>query len=178
MFHRWFVDRMTRVTDRRVYNCTEGGAYIAGMDHRTLADVIAELPHGVDGRAALDAVVAASDAVARRGAMARHLGKQLRALGRCRTLARRARRRADANDPRLVDVEAQLTGELRPLRVASLLAQRELERANDRALRPADAATYLAASQQVFDTLLRVLDRLEPSLRSVRAELGRSHVIP
>jgi hypothetical protein len=178
MFHRWFVDRIAALggTGPRIYNCTEGGAFIAGMSHRPLADAIAELPTaGVDGVAALDATVAATDGAARSTRVARHLDVQLRALARARQLARRAKQLAATRDPRLATVEAKLAGELRPLRVASLLAQRELEAATDQAMRPATADQYLAASVRVFDALVAVLDRLEPALRHARKELRRSH---
>ncbi len=131
MFHRWFVDRLAGDGLPTVFNCTEGGAFVDGMRHRPLADVIAELPHDVDGLAALDAVVAATDATARRARLTRHLTAQLRALARCRNLARRARRLAATADPRLTDVERRLAAELRAA-ARRLAARPARARAGDR----------------------------------------------
>lgn len=173
MFHRWFVERIRGLGEiaPRVLNCTEGGAYIQGMVHAPLAEAIAAMPDGVDARARLDDAVAAVDQGARRDKLVTHLRGQLAAARQCRKLASKARALAVHAPERLGAVEERLMAALEPLHVASLLAQRELERAHDQARRPADAATYLAASTVVFDTLLAVLDQLEPALRTALAHI-------
>jgi hypothetical protein len=54
----------------------------------------------------------------------------------------------------------------------SLLAQREIERANVVAQHAATAERYLAASATLFDTLLDVVSVLEPALGTAAKELG------
>jgi hypothetical protein len=166
MFHRWFVERMKQVADVRVYNCTEGGAAIAGMRHESLATVVAELPSGVDARAVIDDAIAATDRRERARRIGAHLGGFLRALRKCRRLARRARVLAQRGEDsaRLVAVEKDLAAALQPMPFASLLAQREIERAHDVARRAGDTAGYLDASASLFGTLIGVIDRIEPAL--------------
>jgi len=168
MFHRWFVDRLASVTDVAVVNCTEGGAFIPGMTHRPLAEVIAELPLGVDGRGILEKVVRSADAGIRTAQLTDHFAAFVRGLRRCRRLAARARVLAHEPDghARLAHVEAQLAAAVEPLGFASLLAQRELERAHDVARRDGDAVAYRDASVVLFDTMISVAGRLEPLLRS------------
>ena len=167
MFHRWFEERMKRVGDVRVFNCTEGGAAIAGMDHRPLAEVTPMLGERFDVTETLDDAAVSIDYVARRDGLSRHLHSYLRALRRARHYARRAnvlsrREPLTAEDEaKLARTERQLVAALRPLAFVSLIAQREIERAFDVAQRPADAKTYLRASTALFETLLGVIDQLE-----------------
>lgn len=167
MFHRWFVERLAANPQATVFNCTEGGAFIPGMTHRTLADVIAELPRGVDGRALLDQIVRETDCDARTRELTEYFATFVRGLRACRRLAARARVLAYERDgeARLAAVEAQLADAIAPLGFASLLAQRELERAHDVARRDGDADRYRDASVVLFDTLIGVAGRLEPMLR-------------
>jgi hypothetical protein len=168
MFHRWFVERMREVTGVTVYNCTEGGARIEGMDHRPLADVVPRLATTVDVAAAIDA---------HRGNATRpehvreYFRAALRGLRRCRRLAKRARRliRHGVTDHRLAEVESSLAAALRPLEFAALLAQRELDRAQDAARRP--DADHLAASASLLDTLTGVIHHLEPALQAALERL-------
>jgi hypothetical protein len=164
MFHRWFVERMRGVTGTRVYNCTEGGAFIDGMDHRPLADVIAELADGFDPMSVIDAAIAAIDRDERKDRFVTHIGDLVRGLRRCRRLAERARAVARREPDKLAPIEQQLIVALRPLWFASLLAQREISRAHDVARRDGDAAGYLAASIALFDAIITVVDRIEPTL--------------
>lgn len=177
LFHRWFVERMRNVAGVQVLNCTEGGAFIPGMDHRPLADAIAQIaqtggagPAGpgepaVDVAAVLDAAVAGADA-ARTARLVDHLHGHVRGLRRSRRLAGVARTLIERGKTgkRLAAIEDQLAAELRPLGFASLLAQREVDRAHEVARRPGAETDYLAASASLLDTLVAVIDRLEPAL--------------
>ena len=182
MFHRWFVERMRGVTDTRVYNCTEGGAFIDGMVHRPLADVIPELADGFDPMIEIDAAIAAIDRTDRKNRLADHIGDLVRGLRRCRRLAEHARAVARRDPDKLADIERQLIVALRPLWFASLLAQREIGRAHDVARRDGDAAGYLAASIALFDAIVTVVGQVEPTLakaldimRPRRSPQRRSH---
>ena len=164
MFHRWFVERMRTVADTRVYNCTEGGAFIEGMSHRPLADVIAELDDGFDPMIEIDTAIAAIDRPERKARLAGHIGDLVRGLRRCRRLAEHARAVARRDPDKLAHVEQQLIVALRPLWFASLLAQREISRAHDVARHAGDAAGYLAASIALFEAIVTVVGRVEPTL--------------
>ena len=89
MFHRWFVDRTKSVTGMRVYNCTEGGAYIDGMMHRPLAEVIAALGAPIEAAPILDAAIAAVPP-ARRTLIAEHVERCASSLANVQRHARRA----------------------------------------------------------------------------------------
>jgi hypothetical protein len=168
LFHRWFVERMRDVTGPRVINCTEGGAYIEGMDHRPLAGVLAELETRHDIAAMLDVAVDP----ARTARVASHFRGVATRLRRCRSLATAGRdliARGIA-DHRLVRVERALTAALRPLVLASLLAQRELDRAHDLAHRR--DGDHLAGTAALLETLIAVIDDLHPSLATAVAQIA------
>jgi hypothetical protein len=173
MFHRWFVEKMRSVSDTRVFNCTEGGAFIEGMQHRPLADVLAELGPRVDASALIDGAVTAVGRD-RRVRLDKHVAALVRGVKRVRRLATRAKQLA--RDPRKADelagVERALATTLEPMPFVSLLAQREIERANVVAQHAATAERYLAASMTLFDTLLDVVRVLEPALGTAAKELG------
>jgi hypothetical protein len=178
LFHRWFVDRVRAVTDTTVFNCTEGGAYIDGMDHRPLADVLPLLDRELDVAGELDGAAMTIDATRTPG-IVEHLTDYCRGLRRSRRLARIARtviQRGDAGN-RLPGLEAGLAAALQPLTFISLLAQREVERAQDIARRPGAAFDYLAASASLLDTLLDVIQQVEPALKAALDRLGprRTH---
>jgi hypothetical protein len=186
MFHRWFVDQLRQLTAAggaadpiaTVFNCTEGGAHIAGMEHRPFAEFVARLDRSVDVASELDAaaMTVGGDRVDR---VIDHVTGFLRGVRRSRRLARVARRLIERghSGPRLATVERGLGEALSPLAFVSLLAQREIDRAHDVARRPAAQADYLAASASLFDTLIGVLDHIEPLLRVALLRLGprRSH---
>jgi len=178
LFHRWFVERLTSVTGTTVFNCTEGGAHIPGMDHRPFADVLAHLDREIDVAGELDAAAMTLDG-GRRDRLIDHLTSYLRGLRRSRRLARVARRLIERGNtgPRLAAVEQGLTAALAPMAFVSLLAQRELDRAHDRARRSGEHADYLAASAALFDTLIDVIDQIEPALRVALIRMGprKSH---
>ncbi len=175
MFHRWFVEKMRSIgdTSTRVYNCTEGGAFIEGMQHRPLADVLASLDARVETTKIVDAAVAAVGP-ARRDQLAKHVSRFVRGLRRVRYHATRARKLVERDRDRgeLANVERALSAALKPLPFVSLLAQREIERAHVVAQHAASTARYLAASATLFDTLLDVLAVLEPVLGAAAKELG------
>src|SRR6185436_2949364 len=142
-----------------------GGAFIPGMEHRPLAEVIAQLGALVDVAGALDAAMASADD-ARRTRLTTHLGGFVRGLRRSRRLAEIARKliRRGHTGARLAGIERSLAAELRPLAFTSLLAQREVDGAHDVARRPGAETDYLAASAALLDTLIAVIDRLAPAL--------------
>jgi len=178
LFHRWFVDRMKHVAATTVYNCTEGGAYIDGMQHVPLARVAPSLDTSIDITEVIQGVAVDREARTRR--LTDHLRGFVAGLRRCRALARVARRLIERGEtgPRLERVERALAVTLRPLEFASLLAQREVERAHDVARRAGSTMEFLGASSRLLATLDGVVDQLEPALASAidrLASRGREH---
>jgi hypothetical protein len=171
MFHRWFVEKMRSVTETRVYNCTEGGAFIDGMTHRALASVLAELaPARIDAMALIDQVAVSSS---RRDQFTAYLKQLVRSLARVRRHAKRARTAiTGGNFDALARAERALAAAIAPVPFVSLLAQREIERAHVVAKHDANEASYLAASAKLFDAVLDVLTVIEPMFGSAAKELG------
>jgi hypothetical protein len=174
LFHRWFVERMRQVTDVTVYNCTEGGSFIEGMQHVPFAEV----PFGgpIDGAARIAAITI--DPGARGRMLAKHLRGYLVGLRRCRSLATRARGLIAVGDAgaRLDRIETALLQALAPLGFASMLAQREVDRAHDIAKREGTLVDFLAATASLLVTLEHVIATLEPVLSGAFRNLSkRSH---
>ena len=178
MFHRWFVERMTSVTDTNVYNCTEGGAYIDGMVHVPLAEVARKLVEPIDVARVLTESAAELD-TARKARFVGHLTAFAHGLRRARKLGKLARTEIARGNtgPRLERIEKALATTLQPLAFASLLAQREVERADDVARRPNSERDYLTATSSLMSTLEAVIEQLEPALTRALAKLdsGRHH---
>ncbi len=175
MFHRWFVEKMREVnqTGVSVYNCTEGGSFIQGMDHRPLAELIATFDERVPTAELLDAAVR-SAGFERMNQLAAHLRTFRRGLKSIRYHAVRARRLARSGgreEVKLQKTERSLMSALQPFPFVSLLAQREIEQAHSIALHSASSDKYLAASANLFDKLVGVLDVLEPLLASASSHL-------
>lgn len=168
LFHRWFVETMRRV-QTRVYNCTEGGARIEGMHHVPFSEVRGQLGTPID-TSALAAAIDATDAVARTHTVQRELRSYVTHLRRARQLASRARDLIASRAPRreLQRVERILQDVLQPIGFVSLLAQREVDRAVAVAVHDGDENVYLAASDALFATLVRVVDQVVPVLESAR----------
>jgi hypothetical protein len=148
------------------------------MDHRPLAEVIPLLDREIDVAGELDAAAMTIDA-ARVTKIVDHVAGFLRGLRRSRRyaiVARKLIRRGDTGR-RLAGIERGLAAALQPLAFASLLAQRELDRAHDVARRPGGEIDFLAASASLFDTLIDVIDQLEPVLHQALDRLGprRTH---
>jgi hypothetical protein len=185
MFHRWFVDRVREVPDTTVYNCTEGGAFIDGMNHVPLAQFAADITgkRPVDAAGTLDDAIARVDLRARRNKMRFHVANFVRGLGRARRLALRCRQLAEriaagdhAAEPRLRSYEHALARAMRPLGFVSMVAQRDIELAQRAALRPGSAADYLDASVRLFSSAIAAIDEVRPVLHVALAALRGTEV--
>lgn len=182
MFHRWFVEQMHLLADAssttRVFNCTEGGAFIEGMQHVPLADVIPQLPLGIAPADVLARTEAAMSPT-RLAHLVSHLEMFVAGLRRARTLGRLARKviARGQTGPRLARIERALSETLRPLEFVSLLAQREVERADVVARHDGSERDFLKASVALMTTLDKVIDKLEPALLQALQRLrpGRQH---
>ncbi|MFN0249717.1 MAG: motility associated factor glycosyltransferase family protein [Kofleriaceae bacterium] len=173
LFHRWFVETMRRVTTR-VYNCTEGGARIEGMQHVPFADVRALLDTPVD-MSPIAAAIAETDTSSRARSVERRLRTITTHLRRARQLANRARDLIASGAPEreLRRVERVLGEVLQPIGFVSLLAQREVDCAVAVAVHAGDAAVYLAGSDALFVSLIGAIDQLAPILDAARTGAPR-----
>ena len=166
LYHRWFVETMRRATVR-VFNCTEGGAHIEGMQHAPFAQVREHLDTPVD-TSAIATAVASTDVTSRTRSVEQRLRTHTVHLRRARQLANRARDLIASGAPEreLRRVERILGEVLQPIGFVSLLAQREVDRAVAVAVHAGDTATYLAASDALFATLIGVIDKLGPVIEA------------
>ena len=176
MFHRWFVEQAGRVGDTvRLYNCTEGGAYIDGMAHRMLAEVVAELTGTVDVAGAIDRAIAGLDGPGRAVAAAAWRARVGRDLRRAHRLASRGAVLAGRDDPRsharLTAVETELARCLGRHPFVAMRAQRPIESALDVARRPAPYREYLAASRRLLVAAASTCDEVGAALART-AEAG------
>lgn len=171
LFHRWFVERMKHVEGTRVFNCTEGGAAIAGMEHVPLRDLA--LTEELDIASIVERVIYPDD-VLRIAMLSDHLTRYSSAMQRARSLAGRAIKLIDAAETgaALERVERILAASLRPLQFVSLLAQREVDRALDISVRAGTADEYIAASRRLLDALVASIATLDPAIRRARERLG------
>jgi hypothetical protein len=134
LFHTWFVDRIRYIGDAaELYNCTEGGAYIEGMQHVPLAAFAERIADAeVDASAAVSRALAATPREERERATLARLDELVSDLRRCRALARRsariARRAAatGSDSEALARAEAALVRQLSSLRLLSMMAQHEI----------------------------------------------------
>ena len=171
MFHRWFVEGAKVARDRhRLYNCPEGGAFIEGMDHRTLASVLLELTQSYDIPAILDDVVNSIDS---RGRMEKTRQRAIdvrKQLKLCVALAERCRRLTQTAgtdvgaEHRLRDAEAALAESIRDIVFVSMVAQREIGIALIAARQVSDMSEALAASRALFDAVIAAAKEVDPHL--------------
>ena len=78
MCRLWFEQFVRETPGVRFQNCTEGGAYIEGMDHLTLASVLEELVDPVDVEARFADIVDVLDGSARRAHVRATVEERLR----------------------------------------------------------------------------------------------------
>ncbi len=179
-FLRWFEAFAAEHAGRtRLVNCTEGGARIAGMEQRTLAEMLAgwsaPLP---DVGAALDAAVAGLDVAARRERLTGRVRDMLAALEPCLELAGECRRLAGAAAPdrrrleRLAAHERRLSRALAPVRLFSLVAQGEIVAAQEEARVARSLEQNLAAARRLFAVVERAVRELRDPLREARSALA------
>jgi len=136
-YRAWFENKALRWQDeRQMFNCTEGGANIGGMQNRTLAEVVDALPdRGIDLNAALrdprlQAVIAARGARmrARLASMSRDLGEVVTLSRSALRLIDKARKRPKVLS-RLQQTETRLKAAARGVPVLNLAIQEAIKEA-------------------------------------------------
>lgn len=178
LFHRWFEERVRRLKGSvALYNCTEGGARIEGMEHVPLAEFAAVVAGStVDPGAAVGRAVLARRTIERRAEVAGRLGEMSAALRRTRELARRCRRAAERNATQdsaaLGRCERELLRSLASLELLSMLAQAEIGDALVSARDIIDAEEAIARSRRLFEEVDRAAAWLAPRVADAARALG------
>jgi hypothetical protein len=179
VFHRWFEEGLRRAAGRaEVWNCTEGGAFIAGMNHAPLARFIERVAGAaVDPMAVVAAAVAGLPRAERERAAAERLARLRADLQRCRALARRCMRMATRHtlagpgDTRLDRAERALVAALGSLKFLSMMAQAEIGGALLEARDVASVAEAVGRSAALFAEVYRAAAWLEPRVREAERVL-------
>lgn len=171
MFHRWFEHTARgKSDDIRMINCTEGGAYIDGMEHAPLAETLAEFQGSVDAAAILDSVIEDMKVDQRRGAMQSWLLDLLKGVNTTLSLAHRCKRltkQADTSEghEKLQRFERDLMAAVGPLQFVSMLAQLEIEYALEKARDAENVADAIESSERIFDTIIDIATWIRPQLK-------------
>ena len=178
-FRTWFGAVATAQRGRvRIWNCTEGGASIPGMEQLPLAEAI----EGWEPRTAgvgdiLDERCADFEPAPRRDRLREGLSAMLVAVDpavelstRCIELASRAGR-----DPRalarLEHAEGELAAALRPLELFALYAQGEIVAAQEAARNASGLGENLRSARRVFQVVRDAAEALREPLERARDAL-------
>lgn len=178
-FILWFATRTHEVNSRlRIFNCTEGGAFVKGMEHIPLRDALDRIAdQTIDVGALLDATLQNMDLVDRRSRLLQRLNDVLQSMERCTQLANECDTivedvRADTKHlPALDKKEAELIAALKPVLFISLLQQRALREAVDAGSKGESLEQLLESSKKLFE-IVRSSDRLiRPPLLQAKREI-------
>jgi hypothetical protein len=179
LFHRWFEERVRREPGPALFNCTEGGARIEGMEHVPLAVLVARVADSsVDPAAAVARAVAERGLGERRRYTAYRLDRLVVALRRCRALARRCRRLADrqgkSSAAALTRAESELVQALAPLELLSMMAQAQIGDALNTARDVASVEEAVAASSRLFGHLDQAAAWMVPRVLEAQRAFARA----
>ena len=177
----WFHGACRGLGADRVWNCTEGGARIEHTRELPLADALAtwsaaERPFASE----LEDVVqtAGRDASTRAATLRSFLAGQLEALApaveaarRCKQLCREVARGA-AELAALGRAEQELKVRLAPLTLLSIYGQRDIAEATLAGREARSLEQSLAASEVLFDVVLRNAQRFEDVVRKAHADVS------
>lgn len=180
-FRTWmtgFVQADTR--GLRFLNATEGGAYIDGMEHVSLATAIERhLGAAVTVEAAIEEALGSVDLLARKQKMLDRTREMGRGLAECNRLANDCVRmaRQAVTDPGhlkpLADVEARLLVALKPVVFLSLLRQAEMANAVERGRQSKNLAQSLDASVELYEVVRSAAALLRPIFSSGATRLAK-----
>ena len=174
----WFEAMAGSIEGTRVWNCTEGGARIAGTRELPLVEALALWETGaVEAAPVLARAVDSVDVPARTRRIREHVESLLADLEPCLAAARECRElsagaaRSTHRLDRLAAAEVRLKQSLKPLRLLSVYAQKEISEARSRARRAETVEQNLAAARELFDVVFRGVERLRGPLRGALGAL-------
>lgn len=173
----WFVKADQRGIT--FLNCTEGGAYIDGMEHLSLATAIERHVRGpVPIESALEPAIAAVDIQSRKRKMLERMKHMNQGLEECNRLANdcvRIARQAVRNPGRvkaLGEAERRLLLALKPVVFLSLLSQEDIVNAVERARQSKSLSQSIDASLELYEVVLSACMLLKPRLARGVARLA------
>ncbi len=176
MFLRWFQNAaLSEQGNRQLWNCTEGGAFIPGMEHLPLAQALARLPERlpIDFAAELDRALSGVHRTGRIEKMHRRTEEMLSGMALCVKNARRCREIAERPHPDLAKLqraEQALVQSLQPVLFISLLAQKAIREATEH-VGVLNVAENLKKTIQLFRVIEKAGELLQPHLERTAAEL-------
>ena len=177
-FLQWF-QVAAQSASCRIYNCTEGGAHIDGMEHISLREFLdGHEFEPLDVASVLDRAAAAVDVSTRREAMRTAVIEMLAGLEdcveearKCGRLAGRAARDAGALE-KLGHAEGRLSKAIGPLPFLSMLSQSRIRAAQERGQQADTLEENLAAAQQIFGVVQEAGRTLVAPLREALSALS------
>ena len=184
-FLQWFGAAANSM-EERVFNCTEGGAFIEGMEHIPLKQFLEaeELP-AVDIDSILAERAATADIDARRVMMIHAIEEMLERLGTCANEARDCGRLASLalKDAKALEElsrsEKKLSEAIGPLPALSMLAQARIREAQTRAEKAKTLDVNLDAAKDLFRVVIEASDQLKQplsdALRMMKARIIHDH---
>jgi hypothetical protein len=188
MFHlfiRWFEEAVKAYAKKAHFvNCTEGGVFLAGMEHLSLREALSRYAaEPVDVAAILEAGIQRTDRRDRCQKMQKRIEEMLTALDRCAEKASALKQlcdRAAANEallPAVEVAEVELVQALQPVLFISLLRQKEIRQAQEKAHQAETVAENLELEKRLFDVIETAAELLRPklvhSLETLRGMLSR-----
>lgn len=173
LYHRWFsLVAQTNTAKLTLLNCTEGGAFIPGMEHISLADAIARhMQQPFDVAAPFAALDARFDAAAHVATIRARIELMCSSIDGCAEQARACRRLAEkvaknpSRAPELDAAEKLLIPQLAPVIFISALAQTVI----DESLAQARAAKTMTESLRAS---VRLYEAVENAARTLREPLA------
>lgn len=179
IFLDWFsVVLRSNLCTARVFNCTEGGAYIDGMIHIPLERAVARVrAEEIDVPAHLSSLAAAWDSESARERMLAAVDRYHEALvragrgaERCLSLATRAKGRPQLV-PALDRAERKLREDLARVPFLALASQAEVRAAQAEGAAATSVDANLEASARIFRVVRRAVGELRPLLEDARQYL-------
>lgn len=159
----------------RVMNCTEGGAHIGGMEHLPLAEATADWDALPPIAPVLERAQRGGDVQDRRARLRAWARTTAAALDTCVGAARRCHAlstRAQADAQVLARAEKRLAEALRGAPLVSLVAQKEIGAARERARLARTLAENLAAARELYAVVERAGALLAEPLRAAGRALA------
>jgi len=179
IYRRWFESAALYFSDSRFWNCTEGGAYIKGMEHIPLAEAINRISQErVDVSAAMDKAWEQTDWDNRRALMKTAATDLNTALHSCLSLARRCmslvdKARTSPNALRKLGIaENELVQSMQPIIFISQVQQRAIREIMTASRESKDLQEMLDLSKKLYRLILNAKNYLEEPLTEALRELA------
>ena len=177
-FRTWFENTaLDHQGQTRIINCTEGGAFIGGMEHLALADVLPTLP--ILKRSITDVldshtVNAATQSRNQRmcsstKTIARDLDRSIELARTCVRLIDKSKR-SPSHLGALQQAESSLKISLKNLKVLSLMDQKEIRNASALGQAAKNMKQSLAAARSLYSVVIEQGEQLRASLGDALSE--------